>query len=197
MTKDIFINELKDKLKGLPKEEIDERISFYEELIDDMIEDGKTVDEALEKLGTIEEVSAKITSEVPLTKIVKERIKPKKELKAWEIVLIILGFPLWFPLVLTGIILLLTFSIILWVLVLVSYIVTISIGISSIGVLILFFISLFSGSFDMFVLGTTLACFGLTILLFFASYYFGKGIVKLHKLFFLSLKKGLIKGNKQ
>ena len=113
MTKDLFINELKDKLIGLPKEEIDERISFYEELIDDMIEDGKTEEEAIEKLGTVEEVSTKITSEIPLTKLVKERIKPKKELKAWEIVLIILGFPLWFPLVLTGIILLLTFSIIL------------------------------------------------------------------------------------
>ena len=34
MTKDEFIDQLRKNLRGLPKEEIDDRISFYEEMID-------------------------------------------------------------------------------------------------------------------------------------------------------------------
>lgn len=199
MTKDLFINELRDKLKGLPKDEIDERISFYEELIDDMIEDGKTEEDAINEIGTVEEVCTKITSEIPLTKLVKERIKPKKELKVWQLVLLLMGFPIWFPIWLAILIicaaLIITISIVLWSLVLVLYVLTFALGIGGIGILVLFFIQLFNGSFDLFALGTAFASFGLSILLFFASYYFSIGIAKLHKLFFLSLKKGLIKGN--
>lgn len=199
MTKDLFINELRDKLKGLPKDEIDERISFYEELIDDMIEDGKTEEDAINEIGTVEEVSTKITSEIPLTKLVKERIKPKKELKVWQLVLLLMGFPIWFPIWLAILIicaaLIITISIVLWSLVLVLYVLTFALGVGGIGLLVLFFIQLFNGSFDLFALGTAFASFGLSILFFFASYYFSVVITKLHKLFFLSLKKGLIKGN--
>ncbi len=39
---------------------------------------------------------------MPLAKIVKEKIKPKHELKAWEVILIILGSPVWIPLLITA-----------------------------------------------------------------------------------------------
>ena len=40
MRKQDFIKELRLNLSFLPKEEIDDRISFYSELIDDKIEEG-------------------------------------------------------------------------------------------------------------------------------------------------------------
>ena len=47
MTKKIFFKKLKHELSGLPKSEIRERISFYDEMIDDKIEDGMTEAEAI------------------------------------------------------------------------------------------------------------------------------------------------------
>ena len=40
MNKIGFILELKDKLSALPKSEVEERLSFYCEMIEDRIEDG-------------------------------------------------------------------------------------------------------------------------------------------------------------
>ena len=47
MDKFDFLLKLEDALSGLPKEEICERISFYSEMIDDKIEDGKTEQQAV------------------------------------------------------------------------------------------------------------------------------------------------------
>ena len=46
MRKAEFLRELEKRLQGLPKDEIDSRLAFYSEMIDDRIEDGKTEEEA-------------------------------------------------------------------------------------------------------------------------------------------------------
>ena len=38
MTKKQFLDELRSKLVGLPKSDVDERISFYEEMINDRMD---------------------------------------------------------------------------------------------------------------------------------------------------------------
>ena len=40
MCKQDFLNALEAKLSGLPKKDIEERLNFYEEIIDDRIEEG-------------------------------------------------------------------------------------------------------------------------------------------------------------
>ena len=97
MTKKEFINELEKKMKGLPKEDIRDRLLFYNEMIDDYVEDGLTEEEAISKIGSSDEIVSKLIKETSLTKIVKEHVKPKRKLKVWEIALIIVTFPLWFP----------------------------------------------------------------------------------------------------
>ena len=47
MTKFEFLEELRNGLNGLPKNEIEERISFYSEIIDDYIEDGLSEEHAV------------------------------------------------------------------------------------------------------------------------------------------------------
>ena len=98
MDKNAFLDELREKLSGLPEEDIEERVAFYREMIDDRIEDGVPEEEAVEGVGTVDSVVEQIMSEIPLSKLVREKVKPKRSLKAWEIVLLVLGSPVWIPL---------------------------------------------------------------------------------------------------
>ncbi len=114
MRKEQFIEELKVKLRGLPKEDIEDRLSFYSEMIDDRVEDGLSEEEAIQEIGTSDEIASKVIESTSLTKIVKEKVRLKRKLEAWEIVLIILGFPLWFPLLVMVLTFILVFTILLW-----------------------------------------------------------------------------------
>ena len=105
MTKKVFIDEVRAKLKGLSEDEISKALEFYEEAIDDRMEEGLTEDQAVAAVGTPEEVADQILMDMPLGKLVKAKSKPDRKYKVWEIVLIILGFPIWFPLLLTAAIL--------------------------------------------------------------------------------------------
>ena len=98
MTKNEFIAALKSKLSGLPQNELDERLEFYCEMIEDKIEDGATEEEAVSSIGSVEDVSDRVLADVPFSSIVKEKIKNSRALSAWEIVLLVLGFPIWFSL---------------------------------------------------------------------------------------------------
>ncbi|MBO4692885.1 MAG: DUF1700 domain-containing protein [Clostridia bacterium] len=99
MTKKIFLEKLENGLSGLPREDIQEKIAFYSEMIDDKMEDGKTEQEAVSETGSVEDIVSQLASVTPLKKLVKEKIRPVHKLGALEITLIVLGFPLWFPLI--------------------------------------------------------------------------------------------------
>ena len=60
MTKLEFIDELRKKLSGLPAADVEERLSFYSEMIDDKIEDGCAEDEAVFSIGSIDEISEQL-----------------------------------------------------------------------------------------------------------------------------------------
>lgn len=193
MTKIQFLNELRDRLEGLPKEDIDSRISFYEEAIDDRIDDGLEEEEAVEDIGTVDEVVNDILRDTPLRKIVKERVRPKRALRAWEIVLIVLGFPLWFPLVLTAAILGLVGYLLIWVWVLVTYTVEISLIVGAVGELVLFFINLAAGSAPFVHLGMSIMCAGGSMLLIFGCIGATKLTIKLSAKIVTAIKRAFIK----
>lgn len=98
MSKQEFLARLKIALAGLPKDEVDERLNFYSEMIDDRMEEGFSEEAAVAGVGPMGNIVTQAVSEVPIGKLVKERIKPKRSLSGGEVALIILGFPLWFPL---------------------------------------------------------------------------------------------------
>ena len=93
MNKREFLEQLKKELSGLPQSDLEDRLTFYGEMIDDRTEEGMTESEAVSGVGTVKEVAAQILSDIPLGKLVKEKVKPNRTLKAWEIVLLILGSP--------------------------------------------------------------------------------------------------------
>ena len=69
MNKQEFLAQLREGLNGLPQEDIDERIAFYGEMIDDRLEDGLTEEEAVEAIGTTEEIAAQIFANTPLSQV--------------------------------------------------------------------------------------------------------------------------------
>ena len=92
MTKSEFLAELRNGLESCPEQEREERITFYDEMISDLMEEGYSEEDAVGKIGNPGEIAANIMEDIPLSVLVKQRIKPGRTLKGWEILLIILGF---------------------------------------------------------------------------------------------------------
>ena len=121
MNKLDFLLRLKEALAGLPKDELEERLNFYSEIIDDRIEEGFSVEEAVAVTGSVEEVAAQVVAETPLVKIVKEKIKPKKKLGTVGIVLISIGSLVWFPILISLLAVILSLYVCHWAVVICLY----------------------------------------------------------------------------
>ena len=90
MNKPSFLDALGAQLKTLPQKERQQYIDYYAEMIDDRMEDGVGEAEAVEALGSIEAIAAQILADAPQ--------KPARRFRIWEIVLIVLGSPIWLTL---------------------------------------------------------------------------------------------------
>ena len=200
MTKGQFMTSLSNGLSFLPKDEIDERISFYSEMIDDRIEEGLSEEEAVDKVGAVDEIITQMISEIPLTKIVKNRIlqekeKKKDKIKSWEIILIILGSPIWFSLLISLIAIIISliaslFAILISLWATFGAVAGSAIGIIIYGIVLIFTKNILSG----FVLiGASIFCMGLSIFLFYGCKSLTKLLVLLLKKFYIMIKKCLIK----
>lgn len=167
MSKKEFLNQLRNGLFGLPKDDIEEHINFYSEMIDDRIEDGLSEEEAINQIGTVNEIIEQILSETSITKLVKEKVKPKRALKGWEILLIILGSPIWFSLGIATLSVVFTGYIFIWSLIISICAVTFAFGVSSLAGFIMGIMYLAKGDMSLVLamLGIGFIFSGLTILL--------------------------------
>ncbi len=194
MEKNEFLEELRKRLKGLSKEDLEERIAYYGEMIDDRIEDGKTEKEAVSDIGEIDDVITDIAKETPMTSLIKERVKPKRRLYGWEILVLILGFPLWFPLVIVGLVLFLVALFVLLILQFAFYIVDASLLGASVFSIIIFFMAMVDGKFSMMYLGFGVAGIGVGLLLVLVSALSTKIVAKITKRNIIGVKIWFIKG---
>lgn len=78
MKKQEFLSALKSGLSGLPRQDVEDRLNFYSEIIDDRMEEGLSEEEAVSAVGSVDEIVAQTVTEIPLAKIAKERIIPKR-----------------------------------------------------------------------------------------------------------------------
>ena len=53
MDKKEFLHKLQKGLSGLPKDDIQERLNFYSEMIDDSVEEGLTEEDAISRIGSV------------------------------------------------------------------------------------------------------------------------------------------------
>ena len=191
MNKEAFLAELRKRLSGLPESELEERIAFYSEMIDDRVDEGATEEEAVAGLGTVEAIVDQVVSEIPLTKIVREKRSQGRRLRGGEIALLILGFPLWFPLLIAAAAVALSLYAALWSVVISLWAADVSLAAGGIGCLVSMIPYIEAGNTAgiFFAVGSALVCFGLAILMFFFCVWISKGLIRLTRGMFTWIKK--------
>ena len=195
MNKQEFLLKLRAGIVGLPQEDIEERAAFYNEMIDDRLEEGFSEEEAVAEIGSVDEIVQQIIAETPLTKIVRENAKPKRKLKTWETVLLAVGSPIWASLLIAAAAVVLSFYITLWALVISLWAVEFTFAVSAVGCVMLTVVLTVNGNAmaGLATLGAGFVLAGLAIFLFFGCKAASKGVVLLAKKIVLWVKSIFMK----
>lgn len=190
MHKQEFLAELEAGLSGLPRDDIAERLTFYREMIDDRMEEGLAEEKAVSEIGTVEEVISRILAETPLSKLVREKAKPKRTMKAWEIVLLVLGSPIWLSLSIAALAVVFAAYVVVWAFIVSLWAVEISLAACSFVGIMTAAAFLFRGNppAGIAMFGAGIFCAGLTVLLFFGCIETTKGSLLLSKKAVFSIK---------
>lgn len=195
MNKQEFLAGLRKGLSGLPQDDIEERLTFYSEMIDDRMEEGLSEEEAVGEIGSVDEIVAQVVAETPLAKIAKERIKPKRRLRAWEVILLVLGSPIWLSLAVAAFAVALSLYVVLWSLIISLWAVFGSLiacalgGVAS-GIGFACGGHLLSG---IAMIGAGIICAGLSVFLFYGCKAATKGTLLLTKEFVIWIKNCFIR----
>ncbi len=193
MNKEEFLSALRSALAGLPQEDIEERLAFYSESIDDRVEDGLTEEEAVKALGTVDEVRDQIMAEIPLTKLVREKMRPKGRLKAWEIVLLVLGAPVWIPLLIAAAAILFSLYIVIWAVVLCVYAADLALAggvVAGVAAAVMYLMEAnFKGA--LFYAGAAVVCAGLAIVLFAGCVALTKAVLRWTRRRLIAIKSSM------
>ena len=199
MTKQEFLESLEKELTALPNEDIEERLTFYNEMIEDRIEEGLLEEDAIKEIGSVSEVVKQIIADTPFTKIAKEKIKQKRRLKTWEIVLLAVGSPIWLSLLIAVLAVIFSIYISLWSVIISLWAVFGSLiacafgGIAG-GIIIAFTQNTLTG---IAVIGAGFLCGGLSIFTFYGCKAASKGFLTLTKKPYYLLKTALLKRRKR
>lgn len=197
MLKNEFLKQLENRLVGIPKEDLNRTIDYYNEIISDKQEDGMSEEEAIDSLGSIDEIVKDILNEIPIKKLVKEKLQLNRKLKTWEIVLLSATSIIWVPIAIVMFAVILVLYVCLWSGV-------ISLGAASISCLASSFIAII-GSIDfvtgnvcngLFLIGTGIASLGIGVLLGILTFKFAKIMVIVCKKIILKIKSLFIRGEK-
>ena len=158
MSKQEFLDELGHKLKGLPKSEIDERINFYSEMIDDHIEEGLSEEESIDKIRNINDISEQIIFEAKMTKAKSEKTAAEKTL-FWG------GSPLWFALAIAAASVVISLYASLWAVIISFWACFASLAASGVAGVVAAVVFATNGNLvsGLVVFGAALVCAGLSI----------------------------------
>lgn len=194
MDKEQFLAAIREQIRVLPQEDVERWLDYYAEMIDDRVEDGLSEEQAVAAMGTVDEIVSQILMDTPLPKLVKAKVKPERSLRAWEIVLLVVGSPVWVPLALTALILFAALYIVLWSLVVCLYAVDLSFaagGVAGIAGSVIW-ACLGNPVQALCLLGAGLICAGLAVFLFLLSNQAAVGSVKLGKIMLLWVKSWFV-----
>lgn len=163
MSRGEFLQILRRRLSQMSVEEQDRNIAYYDELFNDMMEDGMSETEAVERMGDPNAIADELLAEMPLTTLVKSSVRPSGGWTALSIVLVILGAPLWIPLLIAGVAVVLAVLISLWSVVLAVFAVVLGFGLTAVGLTVGTIFGMLSISGPLLV-GLICICVGVCIL---------------------------------
>lgn len=211
MTKQEFLAQLQSGLCALTESDAQERLNFYSEMIDDRIEEGLAEEDAVSQIGDVQTIINNILAEIPqraqtnvITKVDKPTHhketskKEKKRMESWQILLLVLGFPLWFPLLISAFAVVISLLAALW-----SVVGTLwgalfgALAGTGLGCILLGLGCIVAGNWVMGValLGAGMCCAGLAIFSFYGCIYATKGAAWLTKMTFVGIAR-LFKGRR-
>lgn len=179
MTKEVFFLSLRDKLSVLSQKDMEEHLIFYSEMIDDRVEEGLSEEEAVAAVGSVEEIAHQILAAVPFEE--EKTNKPKEYGKVWEIFLLILGSPLWLPLLIAGFAVAFSLYISLWAVIIFLWAVFISVAASAFALIVCGIGFPFGGFVlqGIAMLGAGLFCTGFSVFAFFGCKAVTKATVQM------------------
>lgn len=194
MNKAEFELALYKELSSLPRDEVEERLSFYLEMINDRIEDGIPEANAVAAAGPIDEIAALILADIPLVKIAKEKARPKKRMKVWEILLLTLGSPIWLSLLIAVFAVILSLYAALWSVIISLWAVFISLVICAVAGLIgsAALLLCHNNVAGVAMLGAGILCAGVSIFICFGCKAATKAAFAIPKALALTMKKKII-----
>ena len=203
MNKQEFIDELRAKLSKIPNIDIEEHLRFYEEMINDRMEDGLSEEEAIGGIGSIDEIYLQVSRDAPKTHLSLDKAKQKTELHRrkkiiilsstaiiWGPILIALGataFAIAVSLLAVAISLFAT----LWALVASAWAIFGAFALSAPTSVLLALLNIFNGNIlpGIAIIGAGMVVAGLAIFAFFGSLYATKGSAVLTKNIVYGIKK--------
>lgn len=195
MNKQEFLSGLRNGLSGLPQEDIEERLTFYDEMLEDRMEEGLSEEEAVAAAGSVDDIVAQTVADIPLTRLAKERLLPKRGRAAWELALLLIGSPIWLSLALAAAAVVLAVYASLWAVIISLWAVFASLAAAAAASVPVYVVFIAGGSsasaFAMLSAG--IVCAGLAIFMFFGSKEASKGIVALTRRITLWIKNRFIK----
>lgn len=176
-----FLLQLRERLSCLPQDDMEERLTFYNEMIDDLLEEGLSEQEAVAQIGNVHEIASQILQDTPLSTLVKERIKPKQRMKPWQILLLAVGSPLWVSLLMAAFAVGICLYTVLWVLVICLWAVFASVAACALGGMVGGGIFAATGNrlAGIATIGAALVCAGVSIFLFCGCKAATKGAARL------------------
>lgn len=182
MGKQEFLTQLRAGLSGLPREDMEERLTFYSEMIDDRMEEGLSEEDAVSGIGPIDTIIAQIISEIPPVKQPK-KAATRKQWTAWEIVLLVLGSPIWLSLLISAFAVVFSLYVALWSVIVSMWSVFGSLIACALGSIVacIGFVICRQNSAGLAMIGAGLICAGLSIFMFYACKAATNGTVVLAK----------------
>ncbi len=175
-SKDEFLAKLRKGLSALPKTDMEEQVAFYSEMIDDRIEEGLSEEEAVKAAGPVEDIISQILENNPNCKKDKAGAEKEHSLRGWAVVLLVLGSPVWFSLLIAAAAVVFSVWISVWAVIISLWAAAAALAVCLPGLVIAAMI--WSGVFApvrLMAIGAGLACAGLAIFMFLISKALTKG----------------------
>ncbi len=195
MNKLEFLDKLSERLAGIPEADRLMTLDYYSEIIDDRVEAGFSEKDAVSALGSLDSIVSHVVSEIPMKRLVKEKVKarPRRTVQGWEILLLILGAPLWLTLLIAVFAIIFAILIVIGAVVAALYAVDFSIAISGLALILAGIILLVTGHPipACFSSGTGLILAGVSILTFLAFGLVAKGMFYIAKMLLRGIKLAL------
>ena len=187
MDKQTFLKQLKAALSGLPKQEIKERLNFYSEMIDDRMEEGLSEEEAVAQIGDADTLVAQILDETP----VKKKTQKEKKRNPVSTVLLWVGAPVWFPILLALLAVAFCILLCLWVVVGCLWIAEACFVLCGPACILAGFLFIFTdnGTAGLAMIAAGLFLIGIGLVFYYPCKYAGKGMAWLTKKIFIRCSK--------